>query len=89
MTTRYAEQPHWFAASSFGQFMASNAGRAVRIAAGLALIVAAYFWSDIPGYVVAGIGLVLLLAGAFDKCVLSWLFGGPFDGPTIRALGRR
>ena len=41
------------------------------------------------GYVVAAIGLVPLLAGTFDKCVFSRLFGGPFSGQEIRALRGR
>lgn len=39
------------------------------------------------GYIVAG--LVPLLAGTFDACVLSRLFGGPFAGTAIRACKHR
>jgi hypothetical protein len=38
---------------------------------------------------VAAIGLVPLLAGTFDTCVFSKLFGGPFSGAAIRALRHR
>ena len=90
MATHYSARPNWFAASWFGQFMASGLGRAVRIIGGAALIVSGLLWiGGTEGYIVAAIGLVPLLAGAFDKCVLSALFGGPFSGPEIRALRGR
>jgi len=37
----------------------------------------------------AAIGLVPLLAGTFDVCVFSRLFGGPFSGSAIRACAKR
>ena len=37
------------------------------------------------GSILAVIGLVPLLAGTFDVCVFSRLFGGPFSGTAIRA----
>jgi hypothetical protein len=90
MTIQHNEKPNWFAASWFGQFMASGLGRAVRIVAGIALIAGGLLSiGGTAGYVVAAIGLVPLLAGTFDKCVFSRLFGGPFSGPAIRALRGR
>jgi hypothetical protein len=90
MATTHAAKPNWFAASWFGQFMASTPGRVARIAAGLAIIAGGLVGvGDVAGYIVAAVGLVPLLAGAADKCVVSWLFGAPFDGPLIRAIGRR
>jgi hypothetical protein len=90
MTINYNENTNWFAASWLGQFMASSFGRAVRVAAGLALIGGGLLLIGGPaGYFVAAIGLVPLLAGTFDKCVFSKLFGGPFSGPDIRALRGR
>jgi hypothetical protein len=69
----------------FITFMASTAGRAVRILAGIALIV----WGLLGlggtwGIVVAVIGLVPFLAGVFDFCVFAPLFGAPLSGPKIR-----
>lgn len=86
MTT---EKPNWFAASWFGQFMSSTAGRIVRVVAGVALIAGglAVIGGTI-GLVVAVIGLVPLLAGALDVCVFSALFGGPLRGSEIRACVR-
>ncbi len=90
MTIQYNEKPNWFAASWFGQLMASGLGRAVRIVAGIVLIAGGLLSiGGNIGYVVAAIGLVPLLAGTFDKCVFSRLFGGPFSGPEIRALRGR
>ncbi len=70
----------------FASFMASPAGRAVRIVAGMALIV----WglaglSGTTGIVVAIVGLLPLVAGVFDFCVFAPLFGAPMAGPKIRA----
>lgn len=69
----------------FVTFMASTAGRAVRILAGIALIA----WGLLGlggawGIVVAVIGLVPFLAGVFDFCVFAPLFGAPLSGPKIR-----
>jgi hypothetical protein len=84
------QHPNWFAASWFGQLLASPAGRGVRFLGGVALIaVGLIVIGGTVGYVVAAIGLVPLLAGAFDVCVFSALFGGPFAGAAIRNLGHR
>lgn len=86
MNIQRTERPNWFAASWFGQFMASGLGRAVRIVAGVGLIAGGLMAiGGTVGYVVAAIGLVPLLAGLFDVCVFSRLFGGPFSGSAIRA----
>lgn len=71
--------------SSLVSFLASPAGRVVRIAAGLASIA----WGllglgDTAGIVVAVIGQRFLLAGMFDSCVVSRLFGGPLPGAQNR-----
>ena len=74
-----------FARSAFGQFMASMSGRILRVTAGLLLIawggtLLGSYW----GPALIAIGLVPLLAGLFDVCVVSVLFGGPFSGQRIR-----
>lgn len=84
------QRPNWFAAGWPGQFLASPLGRWVRFIAGVALIaVGLGLIGGTIGVVIAAIGLVPLLAGAFDVCVFSALFGGPLGGAAIRALGRR
>lgn len=90
MTIQYDKKPNWFAASWFGQFMASGMGRATRIVAGVALIAGGLLAvGGTTGYIIAAVGLVPLLTGAFDVCVFSRLFGGPLSGPAIRACARR
>lgn len=87
MTSQHNHKPNWFAASFFGQFMASSLGRGVRVVGGVALIAGGLLAvGGTAGYVLAAIGLVPLLAGAFDVCVFSRLFGGPFAGSAIRAI---
>jgi hypothetical protein len=67
-------------------FLASTAGRLVRVAAGIALIICGIAsLGGITGTIVALIGAVPLAAGVFDFCVFAPLFGAPFSGPRIRA----
>ncbi len=67
-------------------FLASGAGRVVRVVAGLALVAWGWFGlNGAVGIVVIVIGAVPLLAGLFDFCVFAPLFGAPFSGPQIRA----
>jgi hypothetical protein len=70
----------------FVSFMASPAGRIVRIVAGIALVVWGWFGlGGTTGIVIAIVGLIPLLAGVFDFCVFAPLFGAPLSGPQIRA----
>lgn len=70
----------------FVQFMASGAGRALRIVAGIALIALGLLGlNGTTGVVVAVIGVVPLLAGLFDFCLFAPLFGCPLSGAKIRA----
>ena len=69
----------------FVAFMASTAGRAVRIIAGIALIT----WGVLglggtTGIIVAVVGALPLAAGVFDFCVFAPLFGCPLSGARIR-----
>jgi hypothetical protein len=70
----------------FVKFMASPAGRIVRVVAGIVLVA----WGmlgiqGVGGIIVAIVGLVPLAAGLFDFCVFAPLFGAPLSGPKIRA----
>ncbi len=70
----------------FVSFMASGAGRAVRIVAGLALI--GWGWlglSGTVGIILAAVGVVPLVAGLFDFCIFAPVFGAPLSGQKIRA----
>ena len=87
--TIQTEKTNWFAASWFGQCMSSTRGRIGRVIAGLALIVGGLFaLGGTAGMVIAAVGLVPLLAGAFDVCIFSALFGGPLRGSGVRACAR-
>jgi hypothetical protein len=69
-------------------FLASGAGRVVRVVAGLVLVgVGIYLLtgpSVVAGLIVGIIGLIPLFAGLFDVCVFAPLFGAPFQGASIR-----
>jgi hypothetical protein len=83
------EKPNWFAASRLGQFLSSTSGRLVRVVAGVALIAGGLAAiGGTMGIVVAAIGLVPLLAGVFDVCLFSAIFGGPLRGSEVRACAR-
>ena len=70
----------------FVSFMASPAGRIIRIVAGVVLIVWGLMGlTGTAGIIVVIIGLVPLVAGVFDFCVFAPLFGAPLSGPKIRA----
>ena len=66
---------------AFAVFMASAAGRLLRVVAGLAII--AWGWSrhdQTVGIVLMVVGLVPLLAGVFNVCLLAPFLGTPFGG---------
>jgi len=74
-----------FADSAFAQFMVTSAGRALRVVVGVALIVWGYTqMSTTAGIVLMVIGLVPLIAGALDLCLLGPLLGGPLRGAAVR-----
>jgi hypothetical protein len=69
----------------FFRFIASPAGRLLRILAGLVLIaIGIWLVQGIGGWILIIIGLVPLAAGAFDRCVFAPLFGLPFVGLRLR-----
>lgn len=66
---------------AFAQFMASPAGRSIRVVAGVSLI--AWGWSNhetAAGKVLMVVGLAPLLAGALNVCLLAPIIGAPFSG---------
>jgi uncharacterized membrane protein HdeD (DUF308 family) len=71
----------------FVKFMASRNGRITRIVAGAVLIILGFFvvTNTTTGIILMVIGLVPLLAGIFDFCLLAPLFGAPLSGAKIRA----
>jgi Protein of unknown function (DUF2892) len=77
------------ASSSFGQFMASTAGRATRGVLGVVLIVVGLVAGGVGGWVPAAFGLVLLAAGVFDFCVITGLIDNIWSGAEVRARRHR
>jgi hypothetical protein len=75
------------ASSSFGQFMASTAGRVTRGAVGVALIAIGLILAGVAGWVLGAIGLVLFAAGLFDFCVITGLIDNIWSGREVRARG--
>lgn len=72
---------------AFAKLMAGTAGRVIRFVAGALLIILGLLViHGTAGIVLAGIGLVPLLAPSFDVCVFAPLFGGPFKGSDARKL---
>jgi DUF2892 family protein len=76
------------AASAFGQFMASLAGRVTRGVIGIVLIVVGLIVGGVGGWVIAAVGAVPLLAGLFDFCVITGLIDNIWSGREVRAHGR-
>lgn len=74
--------------NGFACFMASAAGRGIRVVAGLALI--AWGWSmrgQTIGTVLMIVGLVPLAAGVFNVCMIAPIIGAPFSGAKACAIG--
>jgi len=69
-------------------FMASPAGRLARAAAGVVLIVPGIALGG-GGWILAAVGLVPLLAGVFDVCLLAPLFHQPVRGAEFRRTAAR
>ena len=68
----------------FSKFMASTTGRAVRVIAGLALIVVGGLLGG-GWWALAIVGLVPFAAGALDICLFNVLFRQPLSGKVVRA----
>ena len=68
---------------SFARFMAGPVGRGVRVAAGVAMIVAGLVIGSTGGYILAAVGLLPLVAGFANVCVLGPLMKAPFSGKAV------
>jgi hypothetical protein len=77
-------------AESFGQsglahFINSRAGRVMRLALGVGLVGYGFTQrANQTGLILMVIGLIPLLTGTFDVCLISGLLGGPFSGARLR-----
>jgi len=65
----------------FAKFMAGSVGRLVRIIAGIVLVlVGLLVVKDTGGIIIAIIGLLPILAGVFNVCLIAPILGAPFSG---------
>lgn len=70
---------------AFARFMSTTTGRLLRIVAGIALILIGLLAvGDGGGVVLAIIGVIPLLAGVFNVCLVGPLLGAPFYGKDIK-----
>lgn len=76
------------ASMRFALFMASPAGRILRVAAGVVLIAAGLAIGGVGGTILGLVGLVPLAAGLFDVCTVAPLMGLPLRGRDVRALAK-
>lgn len=73
--------------NNFFAFMGSMNGRIARIVVGALLVILGFFvvnGSSIVQLLLIVLGLVALLAGAFDVCVFAPLAKLPFKGADLR-----
>jgi xanthine/uracil/vitamin C permease (AzgA family) len=76
-----------FGRSGFAKFINSPAGRIARLVVGMALVVWGYtLLVSVIGIFLIIIGLIPLVAGSFDLCLVSALLGGPVSGEKVREL---
>ncbi len=72
--------------NSIVSFIASPAGRIIRVLAGLMLMA----WGILgvggnEGYIIAGVGALPLLTGLFNVCLFAPLLGYPLSGAKVKA----
>lgn len=66
---------------AFAKMMASTGGRLVRIVAGLVLIaVGLLVVEGTGGIILSVVGILPVLAGVFNVCLIAPLIGAPFFG---------
>jgi hypothetical protein len=68
----------------FAVFACSTSGRVIRIVTGVLLMYFGWEAHSLRGTVVSLLGLVPLMAGFFDVCLIAPLFGLPLAGFAIR-----
>lgn len=65
------------------KFMSSPIGRAVRAILGLALIVAGISMGGPVGWIIAVVGVVPIVAGVGNFCLIGPILGAPFKGSDV------
>lgn len=69
---------------AIARFMATPIGRGLRIVLGLALIVAGLATGGTVGWIVSLVGIVPIVAGAANLCLLAPILGAPLKGSDVR-----
>lgn len=64
----------------FARWMATTPVRLVRIVVGAAMVVWGYTECTTTGYIVGTIGVLPMLGGLYDFCLLAPLFHAPVSG---------
>ncbi len=73
-----------FGRSGFARFVNSPAGRILRAVVGVIFIVWGYtLRGGVAGPILMVVGLVFLVAGTFNLCLISALLGGPISGARV------
>jgi hypothetical protein len=68
---------------AFAEWMAGGAGRTLRVLAGLILIGIGIYVHGIWGVVIAVVGVIPVLAGVFNVCLIAPALGAPFRGRRL------
>jgi len=68
---------------AFAEWMAGGAGRALRVLAGLILIGIGIYVRGNWGVLIAVVGVVPVLAGIFNFCLIAPILGAPFRGRRL------
>ncbi len=72
---------------TFTRWMSSALGRILRVLAGLVLIGLGFYVQGVWGWVIGVVGVIPILAGAFNFCLLGPILGAPFNGRRIVPQG--
>ncbi|MGD9794848.1 MAG: YgaP-like transmembrane domain [Acidimicrobiia bacterium] len=68
---------------SFARFMAGPIGRGARVLVGVVMIAVGLVVGSTGGYVLAAIGVLPLVAGVANICVLGPLMKAPLSGKAV------
>lgn len=75
---------------AFSAFMATPAGRSIRILVGIALIVIGLAAVEgTPGWIIAAVGVLPIALGAFNVCLIALVLGAPFSGRDAQERHKR
>lgn len=65
------------------RFMASPLGRGARVVLGIILIAVGLLFVGAPGWILVIVGLVPIVAGAANICLIAPILGVPFKGTDL------